>query len=152
MTSSTKFQIFNSAGNVGEMHPTIFMREIEYQLRKVRMQILDTIEKEKVIAINGEQLLANARSWFLITLHNTDLIVDGTPISAADIVSEMAVQREKIPPYNLIYPSILWFLCLFGKDQVISIFGNSFYLTLKSIMQESNSDCDKGLKIYKKGE
>ena len=118
------------------MHPEIFVRSIEEQLRRVKSQYLEISESTKSFDINHEELLKNAQIWFLRTVQNSELTDGDIPVPTTDCVSYEAIAREKIPPYNLKNPALAWMICSLDKEQIDTIFGAVYYDKIMGIARE----------------
>lgn len=109
------------------MDPKIFMRGLEEQLRRVKIQYNQIQGSQVNSDLGSVELLSNARVWFLRTLENTDLIYFDAHIPALEYVVDDLFEIQKNPPYNLRYPSILWIISTMPQEQIETIFGVNFY-------------------------
>lgn len=118
------------------MHPKVFMRSLEEQLRRVKLQYNEASTSNHFYDLSPDELLGNARTWFLRTLQNTDLVYEEMTLSPVEYLEDESLARQKVSPYGLLYPSIVWMITLLEKEQVESIFGLNFY---RRIMQAGTS-------------
>lgn len=109
------------------MHPKIFIRSMEEQLRRVKLQYRQQMyQDEPYYDIGHDELLSNAQTWFLRTIENTDLQADELTISAVEYLEAEALSRSRIPPFGLLYPSILWMISTLDRSSTETIFGIEF--------------------------
>ncbi len=126
------------------MDPKTFMRSIEEQLRRVKSQYFEMKTSSGNSSPGSEELLNNAKLWFLRTLQNTELRYDDLRLPAADYVAVESFTLQRIPPYGLVYPCTLWLLSTLPKEQVESIFGPIFYEKLVNIARSFPPTENKG--------
>lgn len=112
------------------MHPRIFMRAMEEQLRKVMTQYSGMKQDGRRYEIEHDELLNNAKTWFLRTLENTELNYDDITIPAIEFLEDESLAKERAPPYGYVYPSIIWMISILEKEQIESIFSASYYMRL----------------------
>ncbi len=115
------------------MDPKTFMRSIEEQLRRVKSQYLQMLRSGKSSDSSSEEVLNNAKIWFLRTLQNTDLKYEDMLLPAADFVAVESFSRQRISPYGLMYPSVVWLISTLPKEQVTEIFGSIFYERIQDV-------------------
>lgn len=109
------------------MHPKVFIRAMEEQLRGIRNQCEEVGKKGNQIIPGRDEILEEARIWFLRTLENTELNYDDIPISAVDYLADESLSRQKAPPFVYNYPSIIWMIATLEREQIIAIFGSGYY-------------------------
>lgn len=113
------------------MDPKTFMRGLEEQLRRVRFQVNQINGSSVNSEISSIELLNNARLWFLRTVQNTDLTYNEMTIPAAEFISDTSFEKQRNPPYNFMYPSVLWIASTMPTEQLDEIFGVTFSSRLK---------------------
>jgi hypothetical protein len=120
------------------MSPGIFARTLEDQLRRVKIQFSEMTGSSKYFDISPEELLNNAKVWFLRTILNAELMEDDMVVSAIDYVSNAAIERIKTQPYNLRFPAVAWITCSLDKEQIDSIFGFTFFNKISEVARQFN--------------
>lgn len=130
---------YSFAPNIlGMMSPGIFARTLEDQLRRVKIQFSEMTGSSKYFDISPEELLNNAKVWFLRTILNAELMEDDMVVSAIDYVSNAAIERIKTQPYNLRFPAVAWITCSLDKEQIDSIFGFTFFNKISEVARQFN--------------
>lgn len=133
------------------MDPRIFMRGLEEQLRRVKSQYLELTRSSEGADVNPTELLNNAVLWFLRTLQNTDLIYEDLTMNASEYVSDEAFAKKKAPPYDYMYPSMLWLISLLAREQIDNIFGLSFYNRLSQYVATIPAQTRNGYGLSNRG-
>lgn len=121
------------------MDPRTFMRGLEEQLRRVRFQCHQIKESRLNSEVDMTELLNNARVWFLRTLQNTELAYNEMHMPAVLYLVDEALSKQKSPPYNLKYPSILWLISTMPEERIGTLFGFQFQDRLKSMSGQISS-------------
>lgn len=114
------------------------MRGLEEQLGRVRFQYHQNEESRVNSEVELDELLKNARVWFLRTLQNTELECNDMQMPAVLYLSDESFDRQKNPPYNLMYPSILWLISTMPEERIATLFGFQFQDKLNSISGQFN--------------
>lgn len=122
------------------MHPIVFIRSLEDQLRKVKAQYGDVKKEPRYFELSPDELIKNSSLWFLSVIQNTSLESEGIPFSAQDFLVDESLSRSKIPPYELLYPSLVWFMTHLGKERLEYLFGASFIDRLNDVVREFRID------------
>lgn len=119
------------------MHPLLFIRKLEDQLGRVRMQYTEVNNSAKYFDLSSNELLDNAKAWFLRTISNASLEEDGDTIDPLFFLSVQSVQLNDMDPVNLKHPSIAWMISQLDKDQIESIFGIKYYDRLMELSRKN---------------
>ncbi len=110
------------------MDTRIFMRSFEDQLKQIKFQLTEADEPSSYqYDINKDDLLDNAKMWFLRTVQNTELLAADFKMSCTECISEAALEMEKSPPYRPKYPALVWMILNLEREQVDTIFGVLFF-------------------------
>ncbi|MCL6090458.1 MAG: hypothetical protein M1393_05395 [Candidatus Thermoplasmatota archaeon] len=110
------------------MDTRIFMRSFEDQLKQIKFQLIEADEPSSYqYDINKDELLDNAKMWFLRTVQNTELLAADFKMSCTECISESALEIEKSPPYRPKYPALVWMILNLEREQVDTIFGVLFF-------------------------
>jgi hypothetical protein len=56
---------------------------------------------------------------------------DGFPLDPVDVISADTFKRQAVPPYGLLYPSLIRLFKLFTYDELVENFGESFALKVR---------------------
>lgn len=119
------------------MHPILFARKLEEQLKRVRLQFSEVNTSSNYFDISSDRLLDNAKAWFLHTINNADLDDDGQDVDPLYFLSDESISRSDFNPYQLKNPSIAWMICQLDREQIESIFGVSYYDRLMETARQS---------------
>ena len=125
---------------MGQIHPKIFMRSLEEQLRKVKTQYYEVKAGPKYFELSPEELLKNSSMWFLSVVQNTNLVADEIDFSAHEYLMDESLARQKSHPYGLLYPSLVWFMCNLGEKRLEYLFGVGFCDKLLEAKKEFKID------------
>lgn len=120
------------------------MRGLEEQLRRVRSQYFQVKGSKGKSDLDALELLNNARAWFLRTVHNTELVYGDLRMPAIDFLVDESFTKQKNPPYNHMYPSILWIISTLSEEQIASEFGILFNDKFKSIVSQLGFNSTNG--------
>ena len=118
------------------MHPKVFIRSLEDQLRKVKSQYKDVNEEPKFFELSPEELIGNSSLWFLSVVQNSYLESEGIIFTPQEFLADESLSRQKSPPYQLQYPSLVWFMANLGKEKLEYLFGAEFHIRLKEIIRD----------------
>ncbi len=121
---------------MGNLHPRIFLRSLEDQLRKVKAQYNEAKLEPKYFELSSNELLKNSSMWFLSVVQNIVLESEGITFSAQEFIVDESLSRQKNPPYGLQYPSLVWFMCNLGAERLGYLFGADFSNRLDDIRKE----------------
>lgn len=128
-----RFAAISPEIDLNKMDPRTFMRGLEEQLRRVKFQCHQIRESRLNSEVEWSELLDNARVWFLRTIQNTDLVYNEMHTPAVLYLMDESFAKQKSPPYNLMYPSILWIISTMPEERIGTLFGFQFQDRLKSI-------------------
>jgi hypothetical protein len=109
---------------------------MEDQLWKVKLQYTDVSINPKFFELSPENLIQNTSLWFISLLQNTDLELEGKMLSAQEYLEFESLSRGKSPPYDLLYPSLVWFLHTLGKERLEYLFGTTFYDRINELVKD----------------
>lgn len=121
---------------MGHLHPKVFIRSLEDQLRKVKSQYNEVKDEPKYFELTPEELLKNSSFWFLSVVQNSVLDSEEMTFPARDYLMDESLSRKKIPPYDLFYPALVWFMCNLGKERLEYLFGAGFCNKLQDVKKE----------------
>lgn len=132
------------------MHPILFIRKLEDQLVRVKMQYTEVNKSSQYFDLSSNELLDNAKAWFLRTISNANLEEENENIDPLYFLSDQSIQKSEFDPYQLKHPSIAWMVYQLDREQIESIFGIQYYDRLMEIVKEAGikksgpSDNDNG--------
>lgn len=115
----------------------MFLRKLEDQLKRVKMQYTEVNSSTDYFDMSSNELLDNAKSWFLRTINNADIDDDENRLDPLYFLSDESIQKSEFDPYQLKHPSIAWMIYQLDKEQIESIFGYQFYDKLTEIAKET---------------
>lgn len=85
-----------------------------------------------VRAIVSEKDLVSFKNWVLSTLLGNKVLDEmGYQIDAVDVILADTFKRQAIPPYKLLYPSLLRIFRVFTFDELTEHFGESFAIKVR---------------------
>lgn len=109
------------------MHPRVFIGKLEEQLRRVREQFSEVNSSPNYYDIKPDELLNNAKTWFLRTIQNAELMEEGKTVDPLDCILRETASPGSDEVGEPSAPSITWMICNLERDQVDEIFGVSYY-------------------------
>lgn len=133
------------------MIPEKFMSVIEEQLKRVRSQYLEAGNLSKFYDITPDELIENAKTWFLRTMLNTDLIKENSVIPSVEYIAEQSLNLSDPSTFELKYPSIVWMISLLEKEQIDWLFGVSFQEKFSRTIEKFKKFQYKGFKTSVNG-
>ena len=118
------------------MHPDSFIRKLEGQLNRVRLQYTEVNNSASFFDITSDELLENAKTWFLRTIQNIDSGKEDDSLDILNLVSDESLSVEDNSKSQLRNPSLAWMISHLDRDQIESIFGVTYYDRLMDIAKE----------------
>lgn len=128
------------------MDPNKFMALIEEQLKRVREQYYEWSALSRFYDMSPDELLENAKTWFLRTMLNTDLVDKDAFVPSVDYIEKESLSPNMSSSYGLRYPSIVWMMSLLEEEQIDWLFGVEFHKKLTDAVDKARKGSLKGFK------